>query len=129
MKLVENNMQHNQRFVTLVKNKLGIVSEIQAQTVKKMLDESQKFYLIDVREDSEWNAGYLPQAIHISKGLIESKIENVIPDINATIILYCGGGYRSALAAFNLIEMGYKNVKSMAGGFRSWRESGFNIEG
>jgi rhodanese-related sulfurtransferase len=82
---------------------------------------------VDVREESEFAKDHLPGAIHLSKGVIERDIEAKVPDLNAPLILYCGGGYRSALAADNLQKMGYKNVLSMAGGIRAWREKGFPL--
>ena len=81
-----------------------------------------------MREDNEWNAAHLPGAIHLGRGIIERDIEKTIPDHNSEIVLYCGGGYRSALAADNLQKMGYTNVISMDGGFRVWKESGYPIE-
>ena len=92
-----------------------------------MLDEGDNFELIDVREDSEWEQGDLPKAMHLSKGVIERDIEKVIPDQNRRLVLYCGGGFRSALAADNIQKMGYRNVISMDGGFRHWCEAGFPI--
>ena len=79
--------------------------------------------MIDVREDHEWNEGHLPQAMHLGKGIIERDIEERIPNLDTSLILYCGGGYRSALAAESIKRIGYKNVRSMAGGFRSWKEA------
>ena len=89
------------------------------------MDAGEKFHLVDVREDSEWAKGHLPNAIHLGKGVIERDIETKVPDKNAELVLYCGGGFRSALAADNLQKMGYKNVLSMDGGWRGWTESGY----
>jgi rhodanese-related sulfurtransferase len=89
--------------------------------------ENRKFILLDVREESEWVRGHLPGAMHLSKGVLERDIEKKIPDLKAEIILYCGGGYRSALAADNLQKMGYQNVISMDGGYTAWVEAGFPI--
>jgi rhodanese-related sulfurtransferase len=93
------------------------------------MDAGEKFHLVDVREESEWAKGHLPHAIHLGKGVIERDVEERIPDVNAPIILYCGGGYRSALAADNLQKMGYTNVWSMDGGWRGWTGAGHPVEG
>jgi rhodanese-related sulfurtransferase len=103
------------------------VREVTIRDVKPRLDRGEKFYLIDVREESEWAAGHLPRAMHLGKGVIERDIEEKIPNTTAEIILYCGGGFRSALAADNLKKMGYANVISMDGGFRAWRKARFPI--
>ncbi len=92
-----------------------------------MLDKGDKFLLVDVREESEFAAGHLPGAIHLGKGIIERDIEGKVPDTGAKLILYCGGGFRSALAADNLQKMGYTNVISMDGGFRVWREKNYPL--
>jgi rhodanese-related sulfurtransferase len=81
--------------------------------------------IIDTREDNEWARGHIPNAVHLGKGVIERDIEKAIPDKDATLVLYCGGGYRSALAADNIQKMGYRNVISMDGGWRGWTEAGF----
>jgi len=96
--------------------------------LKKRLDAKEEFYLIDVREDHEWAAGRIPGAKHLSKGIIERDIETQIPDREAEILLYCGGGYRSALVADNLQKMGYKRVVSVDGGWRGWTGAGFPVE-
>jgi rhodanese-related sulfurtransferase len=116
---------HSVRFVKLVEEAKACVRQCTVLDVKPRLDRADQFYLVDVREESEWNAGHLPKAIHLGKGVIERDIEQVIPDTNAEIILYCGGGYRSALAAENLQKMGYTNVTSMDGGWRGWTAAGF----
>lgn len=95
--------------------------------VRAKLARGEQFHFVDVREESEWANGHLPQAVHLGKGVIERDIEKTVPDIGAEIILYCGGGYRSALAAYNLQKMGYTNVWSMDGGFRGWKEAGGQI--
>jgi rhodanese-related sulfurtransferase len=92
--------------------------------VQKKLDQKESFILIDVREESEWAQGHLPHAIHLGKGILERDIEVKVPDIDQEIILYCGGGFRSVLAAENLQKMGYTNVHSMDGGFRAWKKEG-----
>ena len=104
------------------------IRETNVQEVKKKLDRKERFVLIDVREDSEWAKGHLPAAIHLCKGIIERDIENTVPEKATPIVLYCGGGYRSALAADALRQMGYTNVVSMDGGIRAWREAGYPLE-
>ncbi len=118
---------HSPLFAMLAKSAKQQVGEINVHQAKAQLSESAKPVLVDVREESEWNKGHLPGAIHLSKGIIERDIEKIIPDLNASVILYCGGGYRSALAAKNLQEMGYKNIISMDGGFRGWCEAGYPV--
>lgn len=119
--------QHATQFLNLVQEARNQIKETNVAEVKAKLDKQDNFYLVDVREESEWQGGHLPKALHLSKGIIERDIENKIPDNNATIILYCGGGFRSALAAYNLQKMGYKNVVSMMGGFRGWKEAGLEV--
>ncbi len=121
-------MHHNPRFLEIVKDAKSRVRQNDVQAVKAMLDTERRFYLVDVREDNEWNAGHLPRAIHLGKGIIERDIETAIPDLNAEIVLYCGGGYRSALAADHLQQMGYTNVWSMDGGVRGWLEAGYPMD-
>lgn len=121
--------QHSERFLRLVADAKARVREVSAEEVLAQLDAGHEFHLVDVREESEWAAGHLPGAIHLGKGILERDVEKRIPDVAAEIVLYCGGGYRSALAADNLQRMGYRNVKSMAGGFSGWREAGYEIAG
>ena len=121
-------MHHSRRFLEIAADAKSRVQQNDVQAVKVMLDTDRRFYLVDVREDNEWNAGHLPRAIHLGKGIIERDIETAIPDLNAQIVLYCGGGYRSALAADHLQQMGYTNVWSMDGGIRGWREAEYPIE-
>lgn len=121
-------MKHSPRFLAIVNDAKSRVRETNIQDVKKRLDRGDSFHLVDVREESEWNRKHLPGAIHLGKGIIERDIETKIPDLNAEIILYCGGGFRSALAADNLQKMGYTNVQSMDGGFRQWSEAGYPLE-
>lgn len=97
-------------------------------TVYERMQAGDNFYLVDTREESEWARGSLPHAAHLSKGVLEVKIENAIPDTDAKIILYCGGGSRSAIAAESLQQMGYTNVVSMDGGFRGWAASGYPLQ-
>ena len=91
------------------------------------MDAGEQFHLVDVREESDWARGHLPGATHLGKGIIERDIEKVIPSSSAPIVLYCGGGFRSALAADNLRKMGYVNVLSMDGGWRAWTEAGYPV--
>ena len=121
-------MDHSERFLKLVAETRKRVRETDSASVKARLDRREKFYLVDVREESEWARGRLPGALHLGKGVIERDVEKAIPDANADIVLYCGGGYRSALAADNLQKMGYTRVASMDGGWRTWTESGFPVE-
>jgi rhodanese-related sulfurtransferase len=115
-------LDHNPGFLKLVASAQKDVREINNEEVAQRLNASRDFLLIDVREESEWNAGHLPHALHLSKGLIERDIETQIPDLSTPIILYCGGGYRSILAAQSLQKMGYTHVLSMSGGWRGWTE-------
>src|SRR5258706_417794 len=123
-----NRMKHSEGFLNIVNDAKSRVQETNVDEVKKRLDRGDKFTLVDVREDNEWAKGHLPGAVHLSKGIIERDIEATVPDKNAEIVLYCGGGFRSALAADNLQKMGYKNVISMEGGIRDWREKGYQME-
>ena len=119
--------KHSPRFLKIVDEARKNIREVTVNDVKKMLDQGEKFHLVDVREESEWAKDHLPGAIHLGKGVIERDIEQRLPDTSATIVLYCGGGYRSALAADNLRKMGYENVISMDGGIRGWREKGYSL--
>ena len=120
-------MQHSEGFLKLVKDAKSRVKEVDYKDVKRRMDSGEKFILVDTREDLEWAKGHLPGAIHMGKGVIERDIEGKIPDHNALVVLYCGGGFRSALAADNLQKMGYTNVVSMDGGWRGWNESGYPV--
>jgi rhodanese-related sulfurtransferase len=119
--------QHSQRFLQIVDDARRRVKEMTIDDVKTKLDRGEKFLLVDVREESEFARDHLPGSVHLGKGVIERDIEEKVPDLNAPMILYCGGGYRSALAADNLQKMGYNNVFSMDGGIRGWREKGFPL--
>jgi rhodanese-related sulfurtransferase len=119
--------QHPPRFLKIVDDAKTRIRETNIDEVKKKIDHHEKFLLIDVREESEYAKDHLPGAIHLGKGIIERDIEQKVPDLNAEIILYCGGGFRSALAADNLQKMGYTNVISMDGGIRDWRENGYGL--
>jgi rhodanese-related sulfurtransferase len=116
-------MRHNPKFLRIVEAARAGVSETDADSVHARLDRGEPFHLIDVREESEFAAGHLPHATHIGRGVLERDIENHVPDPDADIVLYCGGGYRSVLAAESLQKMGYTNVRSMTGGFRGWEAS------
>ena len=120
-------MKHSPRFLQLVADARSRVREASVDEIKAMLDAHADFDLVDVREESEFAAGRLPGAVHMGKGVIERDIESRIPDLDRAIVLYCGGGYRSALAADALQKMGYRNVTSMNGGFRGWCESGYPL--
>ncbi len=115
--------KHSSRFLALVNDVKPRIRETTVQEIKQRLDRGEKFHLIDVREDGEWAAGHIPGASHLGKGVIERDIEREIPDLAADIVLYCGGGFRSALAADALQNMGYANVVSMDGGWRGWCEA------
>jgi rhodanese-related sulfurtransferase len=119
--------QHPPRFLKIVDDAKSRIRETNVPEVKKKIDRREKFLLVDVREESEFAKDHLPGAVHLGKGIIERDIEARIPDLNAEIVLYCGGGFRSALAADNLQKMGYKNVISMDGGIREWREKGYPL--
>lgn len=119
--------QHPPRFLKIVEDAKTRVRETNIDAVKKRLDRGEKFILVDVREESEFAKDHLPGAIHLGKGIIERDIEARVPDLGAEIVLYCGGGFRSALAADNLQKMGYTNVISMDGGIRDWREKGYPL--
>ena len=120
--------KHSPRFVKLVEEVKTRIREVGIADVQARLERGEKFHLVDVREESEWAKGHLPRAVHLGKGVIERDVEKQIADVHAEIVLYCGGGSRSALAADNLRQMGYTNVSSMDGGFRGWREAGLPIE-
>ena len=120
-------LQHPPRFLKIVDDAKTRIRETNADEVKKKMDSGGKFLLVDVREESEFAKDHLPGAVHLGKGVIERDIEARVPDLDAEIVLYCGGGFRSALAADNLQKMGYKNVISMDGGIRDWREKGYAL--
>jgi rhodanese-related sulfurtransferase len=120
-------VKHSPGFLKIVEDAKSRVREISVDEVRREL-ESGKARLIDVREDSEWAAGHARGAQHLGKGVIERDIEQTVPDKNAELILYCGGGFRSALATDSLQKMGYTNVASMAGGWRGWQAAGGPVE-
>jgi len=119
--------RHSPRFLEIVNNAKKRVREVTVDDIKSKLDRNEKFLLIDVREDHEWAKDHLPNAVHLGKGIIERDIEVQVPDPSTPMVLYCGGGFRSALAADNLQRMGYTNVLSMDGGIRDWREKGYPL--
>ena len=119
--------RHSPRFEKLCEDVKKNVRELTVNDVKKKLDRKEQFHLVDVREESEWAKDHLPEAVHMGKGVIERDIEKAIPQTDAPIVLYCGGGFRSALAAENLQRMGYTNVWSMDGGIRGWRDKGYPL--
>jgi rhodanese-related sulfurtransferase len=116
---------HSPRFLQIVQEAKKHIRETNVEEVKARLDRGEKLCLVDVREESEWAKDHLPGAVYLGKGVIERDIEQKWPDTGAEIILYCGGGFRSALAAENLQRMGYTNVLSMDGGVRGWRDKGY----
>ena len=118
-------MRHSEGFLKLVEDAKSRIPEVSAEETKRKLDSGSAARVIDVREDGEWRAGRIPGAEHMGKGIIERDIEEKAPDKDAELILYCGGGYRSALAADALRRMGYTHVFSMAGGWRAWNEAGY----
>ncbi len=121
-------MKHNPEFLKLVEQAKRKIREYTVGEVKTKMDRGEPFHLIDVREDREFADDHVKAARHLGRGILERDIEAEVPDKQAEIILYCGGGYRSALAADSLRQMGYVNVVSMDGGMRAWREAGYPIE-
>ncbi len=121
-------MKHNPGFVKLVEQAKQRIKECSIAEVKAKLERGEPFHFIDVREDHEFAKDHARGARHLGRGILERDIETVIPDKRAEIILYCGGGFRSALAADNLQQMGYATVRSMDGGIRAWREAGYPLE-
>jgi rhodanese-related sulfurtransferase len=119
--------QHPPRFLKIVDDAKTRVRETSVDAVKTRMDRGDKFLLVDVREESEYVNDHLPGAIHLGKGVIERDIEGRVPGLNTEMILYCGGGFRSALAADNLQKMGYTNIISMDGGIRDWRKKGYPL--
>jgi len=117
-------MVHSANFLKLVNDAKSRVKETNVADVKRRMDAGEKFVFVDVREDNEWAKGHATGAVHMGKGVIERDIETAVPDPKTKLILYCGGGFRSALVADNLQKMGYTNVESMDGGWRGWIEAG-----
>jgi len=122
-------MEHTEGFLKLVEEARRRIHEISVEQTRERLQADEGARLIDVREDREWEAGHAAGAEHLGKGVIERDIERLIPDKSTELILYCGGGYRSALAAETLQRMGYYDVSSMAGGWKAWQEAGAPVEG
>ncbi|MCH7519076.1 MAG: sulfurtransferase [Candidatus Dadabacteria bacterium] len=114
-------MKHSQGFLRLVRTAKGRIREVRVDQVREKLKRRHPFRFVDVREDHEWKVGYAKGAEHIARGILERDVETAIPDKKTEIVLYCGGGFRSALSAESLRKMGYRNVLSMAGGFRAWK--------
>jgi rhodanese-related sulfurtransferase len=121
-------MTHSPEFLNLVNDAKSRVKEIDIEKYKQMKSAAEPHMLIDTREDNEWAAGHVKDATHLSKGIIERDIEAKVPDKDATLVLYCGGGFRSALVADNLQKMGYRNAISLDGGWRALKESGLPLE-
>ena len=119
--------KHSPRFLQVVEDAKRRVRETTVDEVKARLDRGEQILLVDVREDSEWAKDHLPGAVHLGKGVLERDVEQRVPDPNTEMILYCGGGFRSALAADSLQQMGYHNVLSMDGGIRDWRAKGYPL--
>jgi rhodanese-related sulfurtransferase len=122
-------MQHSEGFLQLVEDAKTRIRELNVEEARQHLAANPQARLIDVREDHEWQAGHAARASHMGRGIIERDIEQSIPDKTTELILYCGGGYRSALACDNLQRLGYRNVYSMDGGWKAWKESGAPTEG
>ena len=120
---------HSPGFIKVAEAARARIMEVQNDAVKARLDRGERFVLLDVREDNEWAASRLPHAEHLARGILERDVEKRFPDPATEIVLYCGGGYRSALAADTLRQMGYTNVRSLAGGFSGWTEKGFPLAG
>lgn len=121
-------MDHAPRFLQLVESVRPHITELTIDALLADRAQGRQLLLLDVREDGEWAAGHIPTAQHLGKGVIERDIERLVPDLDADVVLYCGGGFRSALAADALQKMGYRRVSSLIGGFRAWREAGRAIE-
>jgi len=121
-------MKHSPGFLKIVDDAKTRIRQTDVAEVREMLSRGDRFVLVDVREESEYERSHLPGAVHLSKGLIERDIEAWIPDHDTPIVLYCGGGFRSALSADNIQKMGYNDVLSMDGGFRAWCEAGLPTE-
>lgn len=121
-------MKHSQGFLDLVKDAKTRIRETTPEEVRRRQEAGERFRFVDVREDGEWERGHALGAIHVGKGVVERDVERVIPDRAEEMVLYCGGGYRSALVADTLAKMGYTNVLSMDGGWKRWKELGYPTE-
>jgi rhodanese-related sulfurtransferase len=124
-----NDMNHSQGFLKLVNDAKTRIREVTVDETRKRMQSGNGVRLIDVREDNEWEAAHAAGAEHLGKGIIERDIEAGVPDKSTEVVLYCGGGFRSALTADVLQEMGYTNVFSLAGGWKAWKDAGAPIEG
>ncbi len=122
-------MKHSAKFLAIVDDARSRIAECGVDDVRRMREAGETFVMVDVREESEFAKGRIPGAIHLGKGVIERDAEDRLPDPEAKVVLYCGGGYRSALAADNLQKMGYRQVISMDGGYREWSQAGLPTEG
>jgi rhodanese-related sulfurtransferase len=121
-------MKHSPGFLKIVNDAKSRIQKADFREVKQWIDDRQEITLVDVREESEWARGHLPGAVYLGKGIIERDIEGAFPDKQSRLVLYCGGGFRSALVADNLQKMGYTNVVSMDGGWRGWTDAGFPVD-
>ena len=121
-------MVHSPRFLKLVEDAKTRIKEVTVEDVRRSRESGEEFVLIDTREESEWLAGHASGAIQLGKGILERDIEKKVPDASKKLVLYCGGGFRSALAADALQEMGYTNVYSLAGGWRAWNREQMPVE-
>lgn len=121
-------MDHNKGFLKLVRDSKKKIKETTVSAVAARLAKGERFRLIDVREDHEWEKGHIPGAVHLGRGILERDIEKLVPDAGTEIVLYCGGGFRSALSAESLVKMGYRKVLSMDGGYRGWVEARGAVE-
>ena len=120
-------MSHSPGFLARVDAAKASIQETSVEAVAARIQQGEKLILVDTREESEWAGGHIPGAIHLGKGVIERDIEEELPNKSAEIILYCGGGFRSAIAAESIQKMGYTNVVSMDGGYRGWKEKGLPV--
>ena len=121
-------MEHSEAFVRLVDEARRGIQECTCEDVHRRIEAQERFHLVDVREDHEWRKGRIKGATHLSRGILERDIETVFPNHDEDLVLYCGGGFRSALAAESLQKMGYRRVKSMDGGWRRWKELGYPLD-
>ena len=121
-------MAHNPKFLEIVNDAKSRVKEIDIEAYRRMMKSGEPHLLVDVREDNEWAAGHAAGAVHLGKGIIERDIEAKAPAKDTTLVLYCGGGFRSALAADNLQKMGYTNAFSLDGGWKAWQQAGLPVE-
>ena len=121
-------MAHSPQFLKLVNEAKTRVKETNVSDVQRRMGSGEKFLLVDVREDNEWEKGHVPGAVHLGRGVIERDIETQVPETSTKMVLYCGGGFRSALVADNLQKMGYTNVESMDGGWKGWVAEGLPTE-